>query len=134
MQANTIEKNIFINQTTTKIWQALTTPEQLTKWWAAGNIQATPGHVFTLDMGNWGQQTCEVQTVKPETIFSYLFAKGLLNTTITWRLEKEANGTRLFLKQHGFDVQSPQGKMAFEGMGAGWPSILEKLASVAEAS
>jgi hypothetical protein len=46
------------------------------------------------------------------------------------RLEPEGSGTRLFLEHAGFDLDSPMGKAAFEGMGYGWPSVLKQLATV----
>jgi uncharacterized protein YndB with AHSA1/START domain len=117
----------FINHAPSEVWKALTTPEIHARWWAAGDVKAEPGHKFTLDMGKFGQQSCEVLAVEPERFFSYLFAPAVLNTTITWRLEPEAEGTRLHLEQSGFDLDSPMGKMAYEGMAAGWPQILARI-------
>jgi uncharacterized protein YndB with AHSA1/START domain len=56
------------------------------------------------------------------------FAPGTLDSTITWRLEPENGGTRLHLEQSGFDLDSPLGKKAFEGMSGGWPAVLERIA------
>ena len=117
----------LIHQSPAAVWQALTTPELHARWWAAGDIKPEPGLKFTLDMGRFGQQSCEVLAVEPERLFSYLFAPGVLNTAITWRLEPEAGGTRLHLEQSGFDLNSPMGKMAHDGMAAGWPQILARI-------
>lgn len=91
------------------------------------------GHRFTLDMGPWGQQPCEVLAVEPERLLSYRFAPGTLDSTITWRLEPEAGGTRLHLKHAGLDLDSPLSRRAFEGMGGGWPAILGRLAPAIDA-
>jgi len=123
----TIQLSQLIHLPPAAVWQALTTPELHARWWAAGDVKAEPGHKFTLDMGKFGQQQCEVLAVEPERLFSYLFAPGMLNTTITWRLEPEAEGTRLHLEQSGFDLDSPMGKMAYDGMSAGWPQILARI-------
>lgn len=112
----------FIQHSLAKVWQALTVPELQAKWWAAGDVKAVVGHRFTLDMGPWGQQPCEVLAVEPEKLLSYTFA---LNTMITWRLEPENSGTRLYLEHSGFDLDSPQGQTAFNGMGGGWPKVLD---------
>jgi uncharacterized protein YndB with AHSA1/START domain len=117
----------FIDHPPARVWQALTDPQLHAKWWAAGDIKAVVGHRFTLDMGKWGQQPCEVIAVEPEMLLSYSFALGTLNTTIAWRLEPENSGTRLHLEQSGFDLDSPMGKMSFEGMSQGWPKILERI-------
>lgn len=85
------------------------------------------GHRFTLDMGPWGAQECEVLDVGPERLLRYSFAPGSLDTTITWRLEAEGTGTRLFLEHAGFDLASPPARAAYEGMGEGRPGILARI-------
>jgi uncharacterized protein YndB with AHSA1/START domain len=120
----------FIDQPPAKVWQALTDPTLLAKWWSAGDVRPMIGHRFTLDMGAWGQQPCEVLAVEPDGLLSYSFAPGTLNTTLTWRLEPEGEGTRLWLEHRGFDLDSALGKTAFQGMGAGWPKVLARIAFV----
>ena len=85
------------------------------------------GHRFTLHMGNWGIQPCEVTAVEPERYLEYHFAEGVLDTTISWRLEGEGEGTRLYLEHTGFDLDSPMGRQAFAGMGNGWPHVLNRV-------
>ncbi|HVK85732.1 MAG TPA: SRPBCC domain-containing protein [Kofleriaceae bacterium] len=109
------------------IWRALTDPELHARWWAAGDVRPVLGHRFELDMGKWGKQPCEVIAVEPERLLSYRFATGTLNTTITWKLAPEGTGTRLTLIHDGFDLDSPLGKQALEGMGAGWPALLRRI-------
>ena len=65
---------------------------------------------------------------RPERLLRYSFAPGTLDSTITWRLEPEGDGTRLHLEHAGFDLDSPLAKKAFEGMGGGWRAILERIA------
>jgi uncharacterized protein YndB with AHSA1/START domain len=112
------------------VWRALTDPELLARWWVPNDIAAVPGHRFTLDMGSWGVQRCEVTAVDPERLLAYTFAEGSLDTVITWRLEPEGIGTRLFLQHSGFDLDSPLGRQAFEGMGRGWQSVQGRIARV----
>ncbi|MBN9687798.1 MULTISPECIES: SRPBCC family protein [unclassified Corallococcus] len=109
------------------VWKALTTPELHAKWWAAGDVRPVVGHRFTLDMGAWGQQPCEVVAVEPERLLQYRFATGTLDTTLTWRLVPEGTGTRLTLVHEGFNLDSPMGRRAFEGMKPGWPGLLARL-------
>jgi uncharacterized protein YndB with AHSA1/START domain len=119
-----IEIDQFIARTPAKVWRALTEPEWLARWWATGDIKPVVGHRFTLDMGVWGQQACEVLEVEPEKLLRYTFAEGVLDTTITWRLEPEGDGTRLFLEHTGFNEASRE---ALEGMGNGWPGLLRRI-------
>ncbi|MDQ0921885.1 uncharacterized protein YndB with AHSA1/START domain [Pseudarthrobacter sp. W1I19] len=112
------------------VWAALTTPELLARWWAPGDIAPVVGHRFTMDMGSWGQQQCEVLTVYPGTSISFLFSEGMLDTTITWRLEAVEGGTILHHEYAGFRLDTSMGKQAIEGMGNGWPGLLEQIDGV----
>lgn len=117
----------FIARPPARVWQALTDPELHARWWAAGDVRPVVGHRFTLDMGSWGQQPCQVLAVEPERMIRYTFAEGSLDTTITWRLVPEGTGTRLFLEHAGFDPASPLGQQALKGMGNGWPRLLRAI-------
>jgi len=112
-----------------KVWRALTDPSRVARWWGAGDVRAEVGHKFEMDMGPWGKQPCEVLAVEAERLFRYRFAEPTLNTIITWELAPEGEGTRLTLTHEGFDLDSPLGKRAFEGMKPGWPGVLERLGS-----
>lgn len=125
---NVIELDHLYAHPPSAVWRALTTPELHARWWAAGDVRPIVGHRFELDMGSWGKQPCKVLTVEPERLLSYLFAAGSLDTTITWRLMPEAAGTRLSLRHEGFNLDTPMGRQALQGMGAGWPAVLERLA------
>jgi uncharacterized protein YndB with AHSA1/START domain len=120
---SSIECDQFIARPPAAVWRALTEPDLLARWWAAGDIKPVVGHRFTIDMGSWGPQPCEVLEVEPERLLSYTFAEGSLDTTITWRLEPEGAGTRLFLRHAGF----AEGSTALTGMGNGWPGLLRRI-------
>lgn len=124
---NVIECDQFLPHPPAAVWRALTDPELHARWWAAGDVRPVVGHKFTLDMGPWGQQPCEVLAVEPERLLRYSFSPDNLGTTVTWRLEPEGTGTRLFLQHAGFDLDSPMGRVAFEGMSEGWPLVLSRI-------
>lgn len=125
-----IELDHFYPHPPAAVWQALTVPELHARWWAAGDIRPVVGHRFDLDMGRFGKQACEVLEVVPEQLLKLRFAAGVLDTTITWRLSAEGDGTRLSLRHEGFDLDSPLARQALEGMGRGWPGVLGRLATV----
>ena len=125
-----IQLTQFISHPPEKVWTALTDPVLHAKWWAAGDVRPVVGHRFSLDMGQWGQQPCEVLAVEHEKLLSYSFAPGTLDTTITWRLKAEGEGTRLSLEHKGFDLDSPLGKTAFHGMEGGWSVVLARIEPV----
>lgn len=112
------------------VWKALTDPELHARWWAAGDVRPIVGHRFELDMGPWGKQPCEVVAVEPERLLRYRFSVGRLDTFLDWRLAPEGEGTRLTLTHEGFDLDSPMGRQAFEGMKPGWPKVLARMESV----
>ncbi|MFZ1179363.1 MAG: SRPBCC domain-containing protein, partial [Mycobacterium sp.] len=50
---------------------------------------------------------------------------------LTWRLEAEGTGTRVFLEYSGFDLEDKRMARAFKRMGAGWrDAVLPRLAAV----
>ena len=126
-QRGTIRLEHVYAQPPARVWRALTDPERVARWWAAGDIRAEVGHRFEMDMGKWGKQPCEVLAVEPERLFSFRFAQPTLDTVITWELSPEGSGTRLTLTHEGFDLDSPLGRSAFEGMKPGWPGILKRI-------
>jgi uncharacterized protein YndB with AHSA1/START domain len=111
------------------VWRALTDPVLHAQWWGPGDVRPIVGHKFELDMGKWGKQSCEVLEVEPERLLKYLFATGVLDTIITWRLTPEGSGTRLTLIHEGFNLDTPMGRQAYEGMKSGWPNVLTRLAT-----
>lgn len=126
-ESGTIRIDHVYSQPPAQVWRALTDPARVARWWAAGDVRAEVGHRFEMDMGPWGKQPCEVLAVEPERLFRYRFAEPTLNTIITWALAPEGTGTRLTLTHEGFDLDSPMGRRAFDGMKPGWPGVLEKL-------
>jgi uncharacterized protein YndB with AHSA1/START domain len=127
---NVIYQEHVYSHAPSKVWKALTDPELHARWWAPGDVRPVVGHRFDLDMGAWGKQQCEVVEVVPEQRLKYRFATNSLDTMITWELVPEGEGTRLKLTHEGFDLDSPMGRQALEGMGKGWPGILAHMAKV----
>ncbi|MGV9253940.1 SRPBCC family protein [Streptomyces sp. NPDC003697] len=127
---NTITCEKFLPHPPAAVWKALTDPGLHARWWAAGDVKPVVGHRFTLDMGTFGSQTCVVTEADHQRLLAYRFAEGTLDTTITWLLQPEGDGTRLVLTHTGFDLDSPMGRQAYDGMGKGWPHVLERLDTV----
>lgn len=133
--SDTIRIERLYRHSPARIWRALTDPELHAQWWAKGDVRPVVGHRFTLDMGKWGQQECEVLEVVHERRFRFIFARGVLDTTITWELTPETledgEGCRLVLVHAGFKADTPMGRQALEGMANGWPALLERLQNIA---
>ncbi|MFD1210576.1 SRPBCC domain-containing protein [Arthrobacter sp. GCM10027362] len=130
MTENTIRLERRFTYPPAVVWTALVTPDLLARWWVPGDIAPTAGHRFTLDMGPWGKQQCEVLAVEPGESITFLLAEGQLDTPVTWRLESADGGTVLHLEHAGFRVDTPMGRQAFQGMGSGWPEVLSRIDQV----
>jgi uncharacterized protein YndB with AHSA1/START domain len=125
----TIRVDQFVAAAPAKVWRLLTEPELMRLWWAEGEVAAVVGHQFTLDMPGYGKQPCKVLEVDPPHRFVYTFTAAW---TLTWRLEAEGTGTRVFLEHSGFDLNDKRMAEAFNRMGADWRNvILPRLAEVA---
>lgn len=128
--ADAIHAEHFYGHAPSAVWAALTTPQLLVRRWGAGDIRPVVGHRFDLDRGEWGRQACEIITVEPERLLRLRFATGTLNTTLSWEQFPESGGTRLRLTHEGFNLDSPPGRVALEGMKPRWPKVLARLDTV----
>ena len=121
----------FIARPRAVVWEAISTPEGIARWWGAAAIKPEVGHRFTVDLGPWGQRPCRVLEADPPETLVYTLDEGGMNWTLTWRLLEEGSGTRLFLEHAGFDLSDPQHRFAYGNMGAGWrTTVLPRLAEV----
>ncbi|OBJ06851.1 SRPBCC domain-containing protein [Mycobacterium sp. 1465703.0] len=117
----TIRVDQFVAAPPAKVWRLLTEPALMRLWWAEGQVAAVVGHQFTLDMPGYGKQPCTVLEVNPPHLFVYTFTAAW---TLTWRLEAEGEGTRVFLEHSGFDLNDNRMVQAFERMGTGWRDVV----------
>jgi len=124
----TIEADQFLGHPPATVWRALTDPALISRWMMPTDFVAEVGHRFTYDMGSWGLTHCEVLALEPERLLRISWVNAPLDTTVTWRLEPEGTGTRLFVEHAGFDLDDPQQRFAFDGMSEGWRSdVAERL-------
>lgn len=115
-----IETDQLLAHPPARVWQALTDPALLARWLMPSDFQAVVGHAFTFDTGGWGTAHCEVLELEPERLVRLSWVNEPLDTTVTWRLEPEGAGTRLFVVHDGFDLSAAGVRAAYEGMGEGW--------------
>ena len=128
----TIRVDQFVAAPPETVWRLLTEPELLRLWWAEGEVAfgapGVVGHQFTLDMPGYGKQPCKVLEVDPPHRFVYTFTAAW---TLTWQLEAEGTGTRVFLEHSGFDLDDKRMADAFKRMEPGWRDVvLPRLAEV----
>jgi uncharacterized protein YndB with AHSA1/START domain len=130
-----IEVDEFLPHPPRKVWRALTDPELLARWLMPSDFKPVIGHRFTFttrpiaSIGFDGVISCQVLELDEERLLRIGWDGGTLDTTVTWRLVAEGNGTRLFVEHAGFDLDDPVQAFAFRGMGSGWRShIMRSLA------
>ncbi|WP_020673393.1 SRPBCC family protein [Amycolatopsis nigrescens] len=118
-----------------KVWRALTEPELLGRWLMPNDIKPVVGHRFHFQAEAkpaagfaGGPVQCEVLEVQEQRLLRIEFGP---DWTLTWRLEPEGSGTRLFLSHEGFDPDDHFQQMSRKFMGKGWrsgvPRALEKV-------
>ncbi|GAA3393607.1 SRPBCC family protein [Cryptosporangium minutisporangium] len=122
----------FLPHPPTRVWDALTNPDALAKWFLPGDFKPVVGHRFRfqaepIEATNFsGVIAGEVLDVQPETLLSYSWVDPAnpagLDSVVTWTLHPEGTGTRLFLEHRGFDPDDPQQQLARKIMSGGWSS------------
>ena len=122
------------------VWKALTTPALMSRWFkmTASGFEPLVGNRFTYKTdpaGDWdGTIDCEVIEVTPNERFAYSWKGGnerntgygsLLNTLVTFTLQRVDGGTRLRMVHSGFD--RPRNDTAYGNMSGGWPEVIRRL-------
>lgn len=134
-----IERKTLINAPRSRVWRALTTAEDFSKWFSAdfeGSFE--PGK--RLDMvskhpcGNNAQFYLIIERLEPEHTFSWRWHPGAAkpgedgSTLVEFRLEEVEGGTLVTVTESGFDqIWLARRAKAFEGNTRGWEIQLESL-------
>jgi uncharacterized protein YndB with AHSA1/START domain len=109
-----IKHSWHFNQLPKEVWEYLTKPELMEQWLMKTDFKPVVGHQFYFigecnDDGKVAAQ-CKVLEVKPFTKLSYSWqANSIKNnqpfdSTVTWTIVPEQNGTELQLLHNGFTM------------------------------
>jgi uncharacterized protein YndB with AHSA1/START domain len=111
-----------------RVWAALTSSEALAAWLMPNDFAPVKGHRFTFRTkpapGFDGIVHCEVLELDPPRRMVWSWAGGPLDTTVTFTLEPDGDGTVLRMRHEGFHGLAAQ--LARRIMANGWPRLLRR--------
>lgn len=136
--SRTIQRELTFPQPREEVWQAIVNSDTLAEWMYPNDFEPRIGHHFTFQVppnpkAKFDGITihCEVLECDPPTRLTYAWSGGaLLNTRVTFRLEPDGNGTRLFFEHAGFDFTQPYCEPAVKGLEFGYKKIFEQFQTV----
>lgn len=138
----TIRVDQFLPYPPQMVWRALTEPDLIARWlMPPSGFRLEVGHAFTFQgfpipaAGFGGTGHSEVLEFEPEKMLRIAWRAApddlsTLDSTVTFTLEPEGAGTRLFLVHDGFDPDDPYQAAGRRAMSGGWPGILPRIAQV----
>lgn len=131
MTDTTIQKSIFLNATPDQVWDYLTDPNKLEKWFHKPASTLTEGadlEMFGTETGDkliWGK----VNVARKPEYLEYTFTikpMGDATSLVKWTLDAVPGGTRLSLEHSGL----PQGAEAFGltlALDKGWDDHIARM-------
>ncbi|MGB7241552.1 MAG: SRPBCC domain-containing protein [Sulfitobacter sp.] len=130
MTENLIRKTVYLRAAPAQVWEYLTEPEKLAIWFHKPQTPLVEGdyEMFGTESGDklmWGK----VLVADPFERLEYTFSiapMGNKSSTVKWRLQEVAGGTRLSLEHSGL----PQGADAFGltlALDKGWDEHIARM-------
>lgn len=137
--SKTIRREIIVPQPPELVWQAIADSSALTEWMFPNDFEPRVGHQFTFrvppnpKVGFDGLVVrCEVLECEPPSRLAFSWSAGgpVADTRVSFRLEPDGAGTRIYFEHSGFDVSQPWGEQALRGAEFGWAKMLEQLSAL----
>ena len=131
-----IRRELLFLQPRDTVWQALTDRAALAEWMMPNDFEPRVGHRFTFQSqpnpaaGFDGTVRCEVLECSPPERLSDSWAGGALDSQVTYRLESEGDGTRVYFEHAGFDLSGPNKDAEYRGADMGWTYMHQRLEGV----
>lgn len=134
-----IEREIFVEASAERVWDALTTDAGLAAWFgdAGATIDLRPGGEVTLTWAEYGTGYCVIEKVEPFSFFSWRWAGPVggrpspgNETLVSFYLSPAGAGTSLRVVESGFPaLELPPGEAEKYASGnvEGWLAELGEL-------
>lgn len=148
MEQDRIERTVLIAATTERVWDVLTTPEHIGRWFGPGSpatVDLRPEGVMVVEPGPPGERyLARIVKVDPPHYFSYRWASAFPevladdtnSTLVEFQLAAEGAKTRLTVCESGFaTLEIPAGREAYasyESHSQGWSEVIGNLAGYVE--
>lgn len=138
MSDDAIYLDEFLAHPPGKVWRAITEPDLIARWLMPNDFKLEVGHTFTFQgipmpaAGFGGTGHSEVLDFEPEKMLRIAWRAApddpsTLDSTVTFTLEPEGDGTRLFLAHEGFSPGDPYQSAARRIMSGGWQPALASI-------
>ncbi|HEY4389666.1 MAG TPA: SRPBCC domain-containing protein [Ktedonobacteraceae bacterium] len=126
----TLEKELFIKASPERVFQALTTKEDLEHWFLTkAEVDLRPGGTIRFAWEPGIFEVGKILVLEPPHRLSYTWeTRGSSPTTITFELSAENDGTRLHLTHMGIG-EGDDWDRYYAGISRGWPTHLKNLTS-----
>ena len=148
MEQDRVERTVHIAATTERVWEILTTPEHIGRWFGFGppaTVDLRPGGVMVIEPGPPGMKYfARVVKVDRPNYFSYRWASAYPDvpadesnsTLVEFQLAAEGSATRLTVSESGFaslDIPADREPFAsLESHTRGWTEIMGNLVTYVE--
>lgn len=136
---DTVRREVHLPHPREQVWQALTDSALLAAWLHPNDFEPRVGHRFTFQVPPKPEANFPGMTVQSEVleldppaklVLAWNAADPVADTRVSFRLEADGNGTRLYLEHSGFNLGHPFGKHARKGAEFGWGEILARLGKI----
>ncbi|GAJ85065.1 hypothetical protein NBRGN_082_00220 [Nocardia brasiliensis NBRC 14402] len=133
-----VELGNFYRRSPTVVWRALTEPDLLQRWLLRPTpFPATAGarFRFTAPGAALDQIACEVLVADPyeQLTYSWVYSQATypVSWIVGWTLQPQGSGTRLLLRQTGFDIEDRRQRMVRNAVERSWKRcVLPRLGTV----
>ncbi|MBA4018925.1 MAG: hypothetical protein C0483_17290 [Pirellula sp.] len=136
-----IRRELLIPRPCEQVWEALANSTALAVWMYPNDFVPRVGHPFTFrvpanpKVGFEGLIVhCEVLECVPpgentdgRLAFSWTAGGAVVDTRVSFQLERDGEGTRLLFEHSGFNLSEEFGQQAFHGAEFGWAKMLKQL-------
>jgi len=147
MDHDRVERTVHIAATTERVWEILTRPEHIGRWFGSGapaTVDLRPGGVMVLEPAVGERYLARVVEVDPPHYLAYRWASAhpdvladeTNSTLVEFHVAAEGAMTRLTVCESGFAALTiPAGREVFasyESHSRGWTEVISTIADYVE--